>query len=88
VLPVTYRDAAGQVVGHGTVVHVSALLYDGAPNDLIAYGMEDSRFPHYSTGDQFLTEEQYRRLVLFGRAATETALADGDVRRAVGAALA
>ena len=62
-------------------------MFQQAPDDLIAYGLEDLRFPHYSTGDQFLTEEQYRRLVLFGRAATRTALSQPEVLKAINEAV-
>ncbi len=88
VLPVEYRDADGiTVIGHGTVVYVGAALFASAPDDLLAYGLEDTRFPHYSTGDQFLTEVQFRRLADFGVAATEAALRDGEVVDALAAAI-
>jgi hypothetical protein len=87
ILPVTYNAADGSKIGTGTIIHIAALMYEEAPNDLTAYGLEDVRFPHYSTGDQFLTEEQYRRLVLFGEAAATKAFAQGDVRTALGDAI-
>ncbi len=33
------------------------------------YAKADRRFPNYSTGDQFLRDEQFRQLVELGRAA-------------------
>jgi hypothetical protein len=87
VLPVVYRNSDEVEVGTGTIIHIAALMFQQAPDDLIAYGLEDLRFPHYSTGDQFLTEEQYRRLVLFGRAATRTALNQPNVRKSIDEAL-
>ncbi len=82
ILPVTYRDTTtGLVVGHGTVIHIAPILFEQLPDDVIAYSLQDPRFPHYSTGDQFLTEDQFRRLVLFGRAAADAALRTDPVVR-------
>ena len=87
-LPVTYNDANGNAIGTATIVYLASTLFQQLPDDLIAYNMQDTRFPHYSTGDQFLTEEQFRRLVLFGRAVADTALHhDAKVRDAIYAAL-
>ena len=46
----------------GTIVYVGSTLFAAAPDDLLAFALEDTRFPHYSTGNQFLSEEQFRRL--------------------------
>jgi hypothetical protein len=80
VLKVTYRNAIGPVTT-GTIIHIAPVMFEQLPDDLIAYGLEDPLFPHYSTGDQFLSEEQFRRLVIFGSEATGTALrTDNEVR--------
>jgi hypothetical protein len=89
VLPVEYRAEDGRTVeGSGTLVHIAPTLFVEAPDDLLAFGLEDTRFPHYSTGDQFLSEEQFRRLVFFGKAATSGALQQKDVLDPIHDALA
>jgi hypothetical protein len=88
VLNVRYYDADGVFEGEGQIVHVASVLYDHLPADLVAFTLEDPQFPHYSTGDQFLSEKQFRSLVRFGQAATTCALADDEVRAAVTAAVA
>ena len=87
VFEVTYVGAPpGQ--DRGRIIHLAPVMFSGLPDDLVAYGFQDKLFPHYSTGDQFLTEEQFRRLVLFGRSSAETALADAAVLEALGAVIA
>jgi hypothetical protein len=89
VLDVTYRNPDGEEEGHGTIIHIAAVLYDGKgfPDDLVAFSLQDPLFPHYSTGDQFLNEKQFRCLVQFGEAATTQALEDPLVRKALCEAL-
>ncbi|MGZ4671916.1 MAG: hypothetical protein ACXV8K_04550 [Ilumatobacteraceae bacterium] len=89
VLDVTYRGPNGEVEGTGKIIHIAAVLYDcdGFPDDLVAFSLQDPQFPHYSTGDQFLNEKQFRCLVQFGEAATSHALADPAVIGAVRASL-
>ncbi|MGZ7087802.1 MAG: hypothetical protein ACXVIH_15855, partial [Ilumatobacteraceae bacterium] len=89
VLDVTYRGPNGEVEGTGKIIHIAAVLYDcdGFPDDLVAFSLQDPQFPHYSTGDQFLNEKQFRCLVQFGEAATTHALADPAVISAVRASL-
>ena len=81
VLDVTYKSPAGEVEGHGKIIHIAAVLYDcdDFPDDLVAFSLQDPEFPHYSTGDQFLNEMQFRCLVQFGEAATTHALQDPAV---------
>jgi hypothetical protein len=85
VLNVTYRGPDGEKEGEGKIIHIAAVLYDcdGFPDDLVAFSLQDPQFPHYSTGDQFLNEKQFRSLVQFGEAATTHALADSDVISAI-----
>ena len=86
VLTVTYRSPDGIVEGKGTIVHLAPVLFEDLDDQLVAYALEDPLFPHYSTGDQFLSELQFRRLVQFGRCAAARALADDRVITALGAA--
>jgi hypothetical protein len=81
VLDVMYKSPSGKVEGHGKIIHIAAVLYDcdGFPDDLVAFSLQDPEFPHYSTGDQFLNEKQFRCLVQFGEAATTHALHDPAV---------
>jgi hypothetical protein len=85
VLNVTYRGPDGEKEGDGKIIHIAAVLYDcdGFPDDLVAFSLQDPQFPHYSTGDQFLNEKQFRCLVQFGEAATTHALADSAVSTAI-----
>jgi hypothetical protein len=85
VLDVTYRGPDGESEGSGKIIHIAAVLYDsdGFPDDLVAFSLQDPQFPHYSTGDQFLNEKQFRCLVQFGEAATTHALADPAVNAAI-----
>lgn len=87
-LPVAYFDDDGNHVGEALIVHIGSMMFTAAPDDLVAFALEDTRFPHYSTGNQFLTEEQFRRLVAFGAAATRGALGDDEARAAILDALA
>ncbi len=88
-LDVTYKSPAGDVEGHGKIIHIAAVLYDcdDFPDDLVAFSLQDPEFPHYSTGDQFLNEMQFRCLVQFGEAATTHALLDPAVIGAIDATL-
>jgi hypothetical protein len=85
VLDVTYKGPAGEPEGTGKIIHIAAVLYDSdsLPDDLVAFSLQDPLFPHYSTGDQFLDEKQFRCLVQFGEAATTQALADPAVKAAL-----
>ena len=89
VLDVTYRGPGGEIEGAGKIIHIAAVLYDcdGFPDDLVAFSLQDPQFPHYSTGDQFLNEKQFRCLVQFGEAATAHALVDPAVIGAIQTAL-
>ncbi len=89
VLDVTYRGPDGELEGHGKIIYIAGVLYDADdfPDDLVAFSLQDPLFPHYSTGDQFLDEKQFRCLVQFGEAATAKALRDPDVSEAIRAAL-
>jgi hypothetical protein len=87
VLKVAYFDADGEFEGEGEIIHLAAVLSEELPVELVAFSLEDPEFPHYSTGNQFLSEKQFRSLVQFGQAATTCALADEDVLTAIGAAV-
>ena len=81
VLPVTYGD--GPTKSEGQIVYVWATVCADLPVGLQAFLAEDPRFPQYSTGDQFLSERQFRHLVLYGQEAMRRALADPSVQVAV-----
>jgi hypothetical protein len=87
VLKVAYFDADGEFEGEGEIIHLAAVLSEELPVELVAFSLEDPAFPHYSTGNQFLSEKQFRSLVQFGQAATACALVDEAVLTAIGAAM-
>lgn len=49
-----------------SIVYVKAQVSDTTPSPLRKFAASDPQFPDYSTGDQFLTEEQWDRLAEFG----------------------
>lgn len=49
-----------------SIVYVKAQVSDATPAPLRQFAASDPQFPDYSTGDQFLTEEQWDRLAEFG----------------------
>jgi hypothetical protein len=71
-----------------TIVYLGAELYEQCPTALRAFGNEDPDFPHYSTGNQFLSDTQFVNLVKFGRALGDSALAEPVVTNAVMTGLA
>jgi hypothetical protein len=92
VIPVRYDESLGGEADDGKpadahIIHLRPVLYSRLPSVLLAFGAEDAMFPHYSTGDQFLTEPQFRRLVEFGKDSATLALRDIDVSTAIAVAL-
>ena len=69
-LRVTYTDD-----DEGTIIYAKAQLSSDLDVELRRFAAADPRFPNYSTGDQFLTNEQFRNLVELGRRAAEQSLA-------------
>jgi hypothetical protein len=67
-LAVTYRGA-GEESYTGTIYYAKAQVASTLDIALRRYAKADRRFPDYSTGDQFLRDEQFRHLVELGRAA-------------------
>ena len=67
-LRVTYRGP-GQGTSEGVIHYAKAQVASDLDIELRRYAKADRRFPNYSTGDQFLTDEQFNRLVELGRAA-------------------
>jgi hypothetical protein len=51
----------------GVLFYIKAVVSPYAPLAVQAYALEDRRFPRYSTGDQFLSQPQFDRLVALGR---------------------
>jgi hypothetical protein len=67
-LTVTYRGA-GEETFTGTIHYAKAQVASSLDIALRRYAKADRRFPNYSTGDQFLRDEQFRQLVELGRSA-------------------
>jgi hypothetical protein len=67
-LVVTYRGS-GEETHTGTIYYAKAQVASSLDIALRRYAKADRRFPNYSTGDQFLRDEQFRELVALGRAA-------------------
>jgi hypothetical protein len=67
-LAVTYRGAGEETFG-GTIHYAKAQVASSLDIALRRFAKADRRFPNYSTGDQFLRDEQFRQLVELGRAA-------------------
>lgn len=64
----------------GTMLFVKALISDRTPESVLSFANTDRVFPNYSTGDQFLGDDQFRSLVGLGEAAMRDALLGvGDV---------
>lgn len=64
-LPVTYRGP-GDGTSQGVIYYAKAQVAQDLDIELRRFAKDDRRFPNYSTGDQFLTDEQFRRLVHLG----------------------
>jgi hypothetical protein len=82
----TDDDAADNKV---VILHVRPVIYQALRDELVAFAAEDPDFPHYSTGNQFLSDTQFRHLVQYGReamTASLTALDAEDRARLVAAA--
>jgi hypothetical protein len=67
-LTVTYRGV-GEETFTGTIHYAKAQVASSLDISLRRYAKADRRFPNYSTGDQFLRDQQFRHLVELGRAA-------------------
>jgi hypothetical protein len=52
--------------GHARLLYGRNQLSDLAPQDLTQFAAADTRFPDYSTGDQYLTDAQFAALVRLG----------------------
>jgi hypothetical protein len=73
-LEVTYKGPGGETYT-GTIHYAKAQLASSLDIALRRFAKVDRRFPNYSTGDQFLSNEQFANLVELGRVAG-THLAD------------
>ena len=67
-LTVTYRGPDGTTYD-GTIHYAKAQLASGIDIALRRFAKADRRFPNYSTGDQFLSNEQFTQLVALGNEA-------------------
>jgi hypothetical protein len=77
ILSGTYRDEHGADRGETvTILHIRPVVYPTLSDELVGFAAEDNNFPHYSTGNQFLTDTQFRHLVQYGRQAMLDSLAD------------
>ena len=68
-LRVTYWDDRMETTFDGVIHYAKAQLASGLAIDLRRYAKSDPRFPNYSTGNQFLTNEQFGELVSLGHEA-------------------
>lgn len=68
-LQVTYWDEQMQTTFDGVIHYAKAQLSSGLDIGIRRYAKSDPRFPNYSTGNQFLTNEQFSELVALGREA-------------------
>ena len=69
-LRVTYRGP-GTTTSTGVIHYAKAQVASDLDVALRRFAKADRRFPNYSTGDQFLTDQQFSQLVALGRAAGE-----------------
>jgi len=76
-LTVTYREPDG-TTSTGAIHYAKAQLAGDLDIALRRYAKVDRTFPNYSTGDQFLTDVQFRQLVELGRAAGDRLAAQLD----------
>ena len=78
-LAVTYHGT-GEETFTGAIYYAKAQVASSLDIALRRYAAADRRFPNYSTGDQFLRDEQFRQLVELGRAAGDdlVKLAEAD----------
>jgi hypothetical protein len=78
-LAVTYHGT-GEETSTGAIYYAKAQVASSLDIALRRYAAADRRFPNYSTGDQFLRDEQFRQLVELGRAAGDdlSKLAEAD----------
>lgn len=58
----------------GSLLYVKALVSDRTPENVLAFANTDRVFPDYPTGDQFLSDEQFRALAGLGESAMHEAL--------------
>ncbi|MDQ6695951.1 MAG: hypothetical protein M3Z46_00650, partial [Actinomycetota bacterium] len=82
-LTVQYNGPDGSPEACGTIIYLQARVWPSADLSLRAYAAEDPLFPNYSTGNQLLSERQFRHMVDLGRCAAEQALGAKEVREAV-----
>jgi hypothetical protein len=68
-LAVVYRGDGPLEARTGRIVYAKAQLASNLDIALRRYAKADRRFPNYSTGRQFLTDEQFANLVALGREA-------------------
>ena len=59
-----------------TIVYAKAQVASDLDIALRRYAKADPRFPHYSTGNQFLSDDRFDRLVDLGRAAGDRVVAE------------
>jgi hypothetical protein len=69
-LDVEYRDGTT-----GRIIYAKAQMASSLGLALRQFAKQDPLFPNYSTGDQFLTDDQFEKLVELGRAAGKEAAA-------------
>jgi hypothetical protein len=69
------RGAAGSAPAQVTIRYMKLQSAQAMSPDLKRWAIADPKFPHYSTMRQFLTNDQFEKLVALGREAGAAALA-------------
>jgi len=76
--PTTSTATATATATAATIVYARAQVASDLDIALRRYAKADPRFPHYSTGNQFLSDDRFDRLVDLGRAAGDRVVAELD----------
>lgn len=67
-------EESGEEKLEGRLFYVKAGITQESALEIRSFGERDKIFPRYSTGDQFLSEEQFVHLTKLGREATSSAI--------------
>jgi hypothetical protein len=73
---IRYPATDGFPESTGRLLYVKAQRSRAMPLQVLRYGQEDDTFPNYSTGDQFLADDEFSNLAVLGRESMIMALRD------------
>jgi hypothetical protein len=71
---IDYPTVAGHAGFTGTLFYVKAGVARGSALAIRSFGVRSRAFPRYSTGDQFLTNDEFTHLARLGYEATQVAI--------------